>query len=178
MNRNEKYIQFGNDMCKKLLKDLDIAVVKSSDTYISFKVDRNNYMQNIMLHLQNNKHHGNVLRGLAKDKLERLDKISLPKSSFINKMDLFSILHEIGHIVDFSKKEDILMSNEQYKNRIKDMRFYCGFIEDEKRKAIKMSKIYRRITEESFADTFAISIMENKLIMNYIKCRILQLENS
>lgn len=105
------------------------------------------------------------LRKSSQKYVKDFDIISVPKNSFITKGCLFSVLHELGHIIQMSEDENnyykMLHTLDLWRLRIKNKKTY--------------EKTYRNLEHEAFADSKAIHLY--KKYRRYINYLILKIEN-
>lgn len=142
------------DLCSKLSNDsIEIAnkIVKANLVYDS--ISKNNYnvkTEEITLSLFSD-YYSNEQSSFLYDYLNDKYGLNLNGSDVKTNM-IFTALHELGHYIDYSNKDNIDAYRElnyNQKEEIDNMEF-----------GPKSWKAYRETLEESFADRFAINFMK------------------
>lgn len=173
----EKYLMLGEELCKKFVKDYDVYVRTGRGTAAGVRLDAYDDIVQLDLFLQFEDCYKEVKEALPRDKYEKLKNVCIPKNSFVGTMEVFALLHEIGHIIDAIQSDDRWLRDLKYEHEVDNI--HCKYWSKPRTKKVikKMCKNYRKVTAESVADDFAIRWLNDKNTMNYIKYKILEIDN-
>lgn len=178
MNKKNKGFQLRSEIVNYLVKELKFNDFRGTTTPVHYGMDEDLYA---ILTLSNDDFAICVREneGVKKVYDEKLSKImneenvpepNIIENEYVDKVDIFSILHELGH-----RHNDLTKEYENdYDVEILTLEVYLkeGLITEN-----EMRRLYRHIPQERDADLYACEMMKNKAFMKKL-CKYINEKNN
>lgn len=177
MNKRDKGFKLRSEIVDYLVKELKFNDFHGTTTPVHYGMDEDLYA---ILTLSNDDfaicvRESEGVKKIYDDRLSRImneENVPEPniiKNAYVDKVDIFSILHELGH-----RHNDLTKEYENdYDVEILTLEVYLkeGLITEN-----EMRRLYRRIPQERDADLYACALMKNKSFMKKL-CEFINEKN-